>query len=186
MSKIETSQAAWDEFERLVAETLEKGQTSDWFARQLRQFVEKHGWAGWWPASDKNEFNRTSSAVFHAVLAVDYMQRRHDQLCAGGFTLWVYRSDGAPTACPREHHLLDGIAVAPDHPFWDIWFPPNTAGCRCRVFGANSEAGIRRVGGDAGKTLPIWWDIAGIAVDTQYVGLARPSLVQIVEDALET
>ena len=51
--------------------------------------------------------------------------------------------------------------MPPDHPFWQTHYPPNGWGCGCEVSGANTLAGIRRVGGDPDKHLPEGWNKRG-------------------------
>ncbi len=52
---------------------------------------------------------------------------------------------------------FDGIALPPDHLFWKFLFPPNGPDCSCYVAGSGTLAGVRRLGGDPDKHLPVGW-----------------------------
>jgi hypothetical protein len=140
-----------------VDKAISQGTSLEVFRKDFRQIVARHGWTGWTgEGSAKGEAWRTR-VIYQTNLLTSYAAGRRAQLLAGNYKYWVYRHSGAEH--PRLHHLaLDGIALPPDHPFWAKFFPPNGWGCGCRVFGAHTEAGIRRVGGDPGKQLPPDWD----------------------------
>lgn len=140
-----------------VDKAISQGATLDQFRKDFREIVARHGWTGWTgEGSEQGEAWRTK-VIYQTNMRTSYMSGRHAQLVAADYKWWVYKHSGAEH--PRLHHLaLDGIALPPDHPFWALYFPPNGWGCGCEVYGAHSEAGIRRVGGDPSKTLPDGWD----------------------------
>lgn len=140
-----------------VGKAISQGTTLDEFRRDFRAIVEKRGWHGWTgEGTARGEAWRTR-VIYQTNIATSYAAGRRAQLVEGNFKYWVYRHGGSLE--PREHHLAwDGLALPPDHPFWVTHAPPNGWGCSCRIFGARNEAGIRRVGGDPGKTLPDGWD----------------------------
>lgn len=140
-----------------VDKAVTQGTTLEEFQRDFRAIVEKNGWHGWTgEGTAKGEAWRTR-VIYRTNLATSYATGRRAQLIAGDFKYWVYRHGGSLE--PRLQHLAwDGIALPPDHPFWVTHAPPNGWGCKCRIFGARTEAGIRRVGGVPGKELPDGWD----------------------------
>jgi hypothetical protein len=142
-----------------VRKGIEDGTSLEEFRRDFRRIVERHGWHGWTgEGTAKGEVWRTR-VIYQTNMRTSYMAGRRAQLEAGGYRFWVYRHSNARE--PRLHHLAwDGLALPPDHPFWATHYPPNGWGCGCRVFGARTEAGIRRMGGDPGKRLPEGWDAA--------------------------
>jgi hypothetical protein len=139
-----------------VDKAISQGTTLDEFRRDFRALVEKNGWHGWTgEGTAKGEAWRTK-VIYRTNLATSYAAGRRAQLVEGDYAFWVYRHGGSLE--PRLHHLAwDGVALPPDHPFWATHSPPNGWGCSCRVFGARSEAGIKRVGGIPGKELPDDW-----------------------------
>lgn len=139
-----------------VEKAVSQGTTLEAFRRDFRAIVERRGWHGWTgEGSEKGEAWRTR-VIYQTNLATSYAAGRRAQLLDGQYRFWVYRHSGAEH--PRLHHLAwDGVALPPDHPFWVTHSPPNGWGCGCRMFGARTEAGIRRAGGVPGKELPDGW-----------------------------
>ncbi|MDP4033635.1 MAG: phage minor head protein [Pseudorhodobacter sp.] len=142
---------------RAVDRSIAEGTSLETFRADFRGIVEKHGWHGWTgEGTAKGEAWRTR-VIYRTNMATSYAAGRHAQLVAGGFAFWVYKHSGA--AHPRLDHLSwDGLVLAADHPFWTAHFPPNGWGCGCKVFGARSRDGAKRVGGKPGKDLPDNWN----------------------------
>ena len=127
------------------------------FKRDFRALVEKNGWHGWTGEGSRRGEEWRMRTIYKTNMQTTYMAGRHAQLVDGNYKYWVYRHSGA--LHPRLNHLaFDGVALPPDHPFWATHFPPNGWGCGCTVYGARTERGIRRVGGDPSKVLPEDWD----------------------------
>jgi len=140
-----------------VDRAIVEGTGFDAFKKDFRALVEKNGWHGWTGEGSVRGEEWRMRTIYRTNMRTSYMAGRHAQLVDGGYRFWVYRHSGA--AHPRLDHLSwDGIALPPDHPFWTTHYPPNGWGCGCEVYGARTEAGIRRVGGDPAKTLPDGWD----------------------------
>lgn len=134
-----------------------EGTTIETFRKDWRAIVEKHGWHGWTGEGTKKGEAWRTRVVFQTNMAVSRAAGRLAQLRDGNFPLWVYLHGGSRE--PRPKHLaMHGIALPPDHPFWKKWYAPNGWSCTCRVRGARSAAGVRRLGGDPNKKLPDWWD----------------------------
>lgn len=141
-----------------VEKAVSKGTTLEEFRRDFREIVARRGWTGWaGEGSEKGEAWRTR-VIYRTNMLTSYAAGRRAQLIAGKYPIWVYRHSGAEH--PRLHHLAwDGVALPVDHPFWATHSPPNGWGCGCEIYGARSEAGIRRVGGDPSKKLPDGWQM---------------------------
>lgn len=140
-----------------VLKTREGGGTLETFRKDFRAVVERHGWHGWTGEGTKGGEAWRTRVIWQTNMATSYAAGRHAQLVAGNYAFWVYRHGGSLE--PRLQHLAwDGVALPPDHPFWASHYPPNGWGCSCRVFGARTAAGVRRVGGDPDKVLPPGWD----------------------------
>lgn len=139
-----------------VDKTIAEGTGIEAFRKDFRAIVRRRGWTGWaGEGSIKGEAWRVGT-IYRTNMATSYAAGRLAQLRAGNFKYWVYRHGGSLE--PRPEHLSwDGVALPPDHPFWETHYPPSDWGCSCYVVGANSEAGIKRLGGDPGKKLPDNW-----------------------------
>lgn len=139
-----------------VDKSIAEGRGLEEFRRDFRDIVERNGWTGWTgEGSVKGEAWR-AGVIYRTNAYTSYAAGRMAQLKAGNFKYWVYRHGGSLE--PRPHHLSwDGVALPPDHPFWQTHYPPSDWGCSCYVVGARTEAGIRRVGGDPNKKLPANW-----------------------------
>ena len=140
-----------------VDRAVSEGTGIEAFRKDFREIVKRNGWHGWTgEGTAAGEAWRTRT-IYKTNMLTSYAAGRHAQLRAGGFEFWVYLHSGA--VHPRLDHLSwNGIALTPVHPFWLKHYPPNGWGCGCKVRGARTRAGIRRVGGDPDKTLPGDWD----------------------------
>ena len=140
-----------------VDRAVSEGTGIEAFRKDFREIVKRNGWHGWTgEGTAAGEAWRTRT-IYKTNMLTSYAAGRHAQLQAGEFEFWVYRHSGA--AHPRLDHLSwNGVALTPVHPFWLKHYPPNGWGCGCKVRGARTRAGIRRVGGDPDKTLPGDWD----------------------------
>lgn len=140
-----------------VDRAVSDGASLEEFRRDYREIVERHGWHGWTGEGTRAGEAWRTRVIYRTNVATTYAAGRMAQLREAGFPLWVYRHSGAEH--PRLDHLSwDGIVLPADHPFWAKHYPPNGWGCGCRVAGARSERGARRLGGDPDKPLPPGWD----------------------------
>jgi hypothetical protein len=113
--------------------------------------------------TDKKEFKARARAIYIWLRRGNYCAARTQQLKESGFSFWVYRSYGCP-----DHGHIDGLALPPEHPFWLICTPSNSWGCICCVLGARSPAGVKRLGGDIAKMLPIDWKSRTSDIDSAW------------------
>jgi hypothetical protein len=131
--------------------------------RSLKTFREEYlataktnGWNGWTGQGTAKGEAWRARVIYKTNMATSYAAGRIAQLEAGGFKFWVYKHGNARE--PRLQHLAwDGLALPPDHPFWQTHAPPNGWGCTCRIRGADTRAGILRAKGDPDKKLPDGW-----------------------------
>ena len=140
-----------------VDRAIAEGTGIEAFRQDFRAIVERNGWHGWTgEGTAAGEAWRTRT-IYKTNMLVSYAAGRHAQLRQGGFPFWVYRHSGAEH--PRLDHLSwNGLVLEADHPFWSAHYPPNGWGCGCKVRGARTRRGSRRLGGDPDKRLPEDWD----------------------------
>lgn len=139
-----------------VDSAITKGTTLEQFRDDFEHIVAKHGWTGWTGEETAKGRAWRTRVIYQTNIRTTYSAGRLAQLKAGGFDWWVYLHGGS--LVPREQHLAwHGLPLAPDHIFWTYYYPPSDWGCSCKVRGARTRAGIRRVGGDPDKILPEDW-----------------------------
>lgn len=139
-----------------VDRAIAEGKSLGAFRKDFAAAVDRHDWHGWTGEDTKGGRAWRTRTIYRTNATVSYAAGRRAQLEAGGFKFWVYRHGGSKE--PRPEHLAwDGVALPPDHPFWETHYPPSDWGCSCYVVGARTAAGVRRMGGDPDKTLPDGW-----------------------------
>jgi len=140
-----------------VDKSISQGTGLETFRKDFREIVARHGWHGWTGEGTKGGEAWRTRVIYRTNAATSFAAGRRAQLEEAGFPIWIYRHGGSREPRP-EHLALDGVALPSDHEFWATHSPPNGWGCSCYVVGARSERGVRRLGGDPGKTLPEGWD----------------------------
>ena len=60
-----------------------------------------------------------------------YVQQTHPEVLEA-LPFWQYRTIG-DSRVRDSHKAMDGKIWPANHPVWDIWYPENGFGCRCRV-----------------------------------------------------
>lgn len=176
---------AWAAFEKAISDNENRG--GDRLYKAVRAHIDQYGWSDWWPVTDKVVARDSIFAVYRNWMRVQYMAHQRSQLLAINYRFWIYKHGNSLN--PRPSHVAwDGVALSPDHPFWDLHFPPCGWGCTCHVTGADSDRGIVRLGGDPNKRLPDGWDLPlpetgrPLGVDWHYkYGQRWPTLLEIVE-----
>ncbi|MFN3676169.1 MAG: phage minor head protein [Sphingomonas pseudosanguinis] len=139
-----------------VDRAIVEGKSLEAFRKDFNAAVERHDWHGWTGEDTKGGRAWRTRTIYRTNASVSYAAGRRAQLEAGNFKYWVYRHGGSLE--PRPEHLSwNGVALPPDHPFWETHYPPSDWGCSCYVVGARTAAGVRRLGGDPDKKLPDNW-----------------------------
>ncbi|MCW1934112.1 phage head morphogenesis protein [Pararhodobacter zhoushanensis] len=127
------------------------------FRRDFRALVVRHGWHGWTGEGTRGGEAWRTRVIYQTNMRTSYAAARMAQLREAGFRYWIYRHGGSME--PRQQHLaIDGLILPSDHPFWDIWAPPNGWGCSCWITGAHTMNAAQRRGGKPDVTLPDSWD----------------------------
>lgn len=175
---IHVTTSALDDIVRLLGEH-ENG-SYDRFAKSFRAVAPR--WSDLVvPQHDEQLLRHWALALFGAHGLAKYQAYRLGQLREGKFTYWVYRAELAGEEC-AHHRRFDRVALPPAHPFWDLFFPANSWGCRCYVVGARSESGILRVGGDPSLGLPPDWNAVDVStglpggITPGFAGTVHPTI----------
>lgn len=138
-------------FKSLLDDQISSGIGMSKFAEAVVLLCEKNG-LEWFLSGTKEEFTARCQFLFQSYSDDLYGQRRRQELIDGDFALWVFRAEHE---CPDDHLELDGLTLAPGHPFWDAGYPPLEPGCGCFVLGASSNRAAARLGGKPDKVAPV-------------------------------
>ena len=140
-----------------VDRAITEGTGIEAFRKDFRDIVTRHGWHGWTGEGTAKGEAWCTKVIYRTNMATSMAAGRWAQLVDGKFKYLIYQHSGA--AHPRLNHLSwDGLVLPFDHAFWQTHYPPNGWGCGCKVRGAHTLAGARRVGGDPDKPLPDNWN----------------------------
>lgn len=111
-----------DALEKVMGE----GGTLDSFKKQLSDIMTKKGWAGISPRRAETVFRTNISTADSVGFYAQTIKKKKS------FPYWEYQAlDDSRTRF--AHFLNDGKIYPINHPFWDIWYPPNGFNCRCGV-----------------------------------------------------
>ncbi len=139
-----------------VDKAIAEGTGLDAFRKDFEAIVARNGWTGYTGSETLKGRAWRVSTIYLTNLRTSYAAGRHAQLVAGDFNYWVY-FHGASQEPRPEHLSWNGIALKPNDDFWATHYPPSDWGCSCYVVGANTPAGVKRLGGDPDKKLPANW-----------------------------
>jgi len=126
-----------------VAKAIGRGQTFDEFKRTLRPRLQDLGWWGTQEVLDGDTgevtraqlgSNRRLRTIFQTNVQTSYMAGRYKRYLANvaDRPYWRYVAIMDSRTRP-EHAALNGRVFRWDDPIWEIIWPPNGWGCRCRV-----------------------------------------------------
>lgn len=132
-----------------VDAALTQGLTAQQFQANLKPQLEKLGWWG------KQEVNGREvqlgspyrlNTIYRQNLQTAYMAGRYRRMLSRTNThpYWQYVAIDDGQTRP-SHHRLRGKVFRFDDPIWDVIYPPNGWGCRCRVR-ALTEAQVKAMG----------------------------------------
>jgi SPP1 gp7 family putative phage head morphogenesis protein len=108
---------------------ISEGETLADFRNRLDDIFEARGWA-----APPEMTPWRLETIFRTNVQTAYTTGRYKQMIdqVEAFPYWEY--DAVNDARTRPTHAaLDGKIFPADHPFWDIWYPPNGYNCRCGV-----------------------------------------------------
>ena len=135
---------------------LEEGVPFEAFKRELKPRLQKLGWWGikrrFNPASGEEQLVKLGSP---RRLQIIYDANLRSARAAGEWSR-IQRTKEAlpyllyelgPSENHRPHHVAqEGIILPVDDPFWQVWYPPNGWGCKCRVRQITRREAQRRGG----------------------------------------
>ncbi|MDX1536390.1 phage minor head protein [Arsukibacterium sp.] len=119
-----------------VDAAIANGKSLTWFKSQFKDMVKRHGW------DHTGEAAWRANVIYGTNMRQSYNAGRYQQLQQ--FEFWRYKH--GDSQYPRLNHLSkDGLVLPKASPFWQVWFPQNGWGCKCKVFG-ETAASVKRKG----------------------------------------
>lgn len=125
-----------NDFRKSVDSAIAEGKSINWFKREFKNIRAKHGWDHTGSASWR------SKVIYDTNMRQAYNAGRYEQL--QHFDIWEYQHGDSIT--PRPLHLSwHTLRLPKNHPWWQIHFPQNGWGCKCKVRG-RTQAWMERKG----------------------------------------
>lgn len=130
------------DFRAAIDKAISQGTTLEEFQKDFDDIVKKSGWSyngsrGW-----------RSKTIYATNIKTAYAAGRYKQMTDPDVLkrrpYWQYLV-GDSKNHRKEHLELNGLILRADDPFWEIHFPPNGWGCKCRVRSL-SENDLKRMG----------------------------------------
>ena len=120
---------------KIVDQSIANGKSLNWFQTEFKGLVKKHGWDHTGSAAWR------ANIIYSTNMRQSYNAGRYAQL--QHFEYWRYKHGDSRN--PRLHHKSkDGTILPKTSPFWNVWFPQNGWGCRCKVFGESDKSLARK------------------------------------------
>lgn len=150
-----TQEQVVEEVHRELVKALEAGETKETFVRRVQPFLERRGWAPPERGGDiptrLERIYRTNMRTARATGRWARIERR-----AATMPYLVYLL--GPSIEHRDEHVrIAGTILPVSDPFWDVAFPPNGYGCKCRtrqVTARERERLLKREGGEYTSAAP--------------------------------
>jgi hypothetical protein len=120
-----------------VDQAIAEGKSIQWFRKEFKAIVQKHGWEGWTGSDTQAGRDWRTRVIYKTNMASSYAAGRWQQLnnpdLLKSRPYWKYVHNDT-VAHPRPlHQSWSGLVLKHDDPWWQAHFPPNGWGCRCRV-----------------------------------------------------
>lgn len=137
-----------------IRKALREGKTERWFVDTLEPVLRKKGW--WGP---REEVNPETGEVIRisrgspSRLRLIYRQNMQSAYNAGRYRQQIENRDNQPylrylaildMRTRAAHAAMHNRIFRVDDPIWQVWYPPNDWGCRCRVEGVSGERVARQ------------------------------------------
>tara|TARA_R100000687_G_scaffold51608_2_gene41189 strand:- start:95346 stop:96770 length:1425 start_codon:yes stop_codon:yes gene_type:complete len=120
---------------KIVDASIAEGKSLKWFQSEFKHLVKKHGWDHTGTAPWR------ANIIYSTNMRQSYNAGRYAQL--QNFEFWRYKHGDSRYPRP-DHAAKDGVILPKDSPFWQVWFPQNGWGCKCKVFGESARSMKRR------------------------------------------
>ena len=117
---------------------IEKGISFSDFKKECAEIFARRGWTGKRDWRVQNIFRTNIQTAYNSGRWQSQKEK------AGTFPYLQYNAVNDRRTRPT-HKAMDGKVFPIDHPFWDIWYPPNGFRCRCSTLSL-TEKQVERMG----------------------------------------
>ena len=111
-----------------LQKAIDNGSTLNDFQKEINSFLDSKGYEGITPYQADNIFRtniQTAYSVGHYAAMTDPEVKKIRPY-------WQYDAVNDGKTRP-SHRAMDELVYPADHPFWDVYYPPNGFRCRCGV-----------------------------------------------------
>ncbi|MCT6700912.1 phage head morphogenesis protein [Rheinheimera sp. 4Y26] len=119
-----------------VDAAIAEGRSLKWFQSEFKNIVKRTGW------EHNGDAAWRARVIYDTNMRQAYNAGRYQQLQQFEFWRYVHGDSRYPRPDHQKHHNL---VLPKTAAFWQIWFPQNGWGCKCKVIGETKQS-IERKG----------------------------------------
>lgn len=119
-----------------VDSAIAEGRSLKWFQSEFKNIVKRTGWEHTGDAAWR------ARTIYDTNMRQAYNAGRYQQLQQFEFWRYVHGDSRYPR---HDHHAKHNLVLPRTAAFWQVWFPQNGWGCKCKVVG-ETEQSLKRKG----------------------------------------
>ena len=114
-----------------VDAAIAEGRSLKWFQREFKSIVKRTGWEHTGDAAWR------ARTIYDTNMRQAYNAGRYQQLQQFEFWRYVHGDSRYPRPAHQAKH---GLVLPKTAAFWQVWFPQNGWGCKCKVIGETKQS----------------------------------------------
>ncbi len=114
-----------------VDAAIAEGRSLKWFQREFKNIVKRTGWEHTGDAAWR------ARTIYDTNMRQAYNAGRYQQLQQFEFWRYVHGDSRYPRPAHQAKH---GLVLPRNAAFWQVWFPQNGWGCKCKVIGETKQS----------------------------------------------
>ncbi|MDI1278028.1 phage minor head protein [Methylobacter sp.] len=126
-----------------VDKAISEGKSIEWFRKEFRSIVQKHGWEGWTGSDTAAGRDWRARVIYNTNLSASYAAGRYAQLTDPDLLqsrpYWKYVHNDTVRHPRPLHQSWSGTVLHYTHPWWQTHFCPNGYFCRCRITAVTAD-----------------------------------------------
>lgn len=112
-----------------------EGRSLNWFKSEFKSIVKRTGW------DHSGDAAWRARVIYDTNMRQAYNAGRYQQLQQFEFWRYVHGDSRYPRPAHQAKH---GLVLPKTSEFWQVWFPQNGWGCKCKVIGETSQSLARK------------------------------------------